>query len=329
MREALKEITKKDIQYKIQKVDTFSAAETENFLKLFYECFGQRPQIDKAWYNWFCNQNPYGVCSNYAITEKSDAAFIGMYCLSKAQYVFDSKTYLCGIGVNGMVNSNYRNQGLYAEVIAAAMQNDDTEGIFLTYLHGANIGTIKGHYATGWTTLKKVFFYSTNQLHVNEVESNIREIYAFSDIKNVEKMLVPKGYNAYNKRTAKWFDWRFFSRPHKKYNVLASFNAADELQGYIILGYYRGSISRCQILDYNAETNAVLTALINATKQLAQKQECSIVDLWLDDYSLEMETFKRNDFTKTEEYYEVLTTSRTNFNIDIKLKTVLADLDAV
>jgi RimJ/RimL family protein N-acetyltransferase len=320
---------KNGVVYDVKLMDNLDVEETTRYFDLFYKCFGKRPHLDLTWFDWFYNKNPYGACNNYALVDCAKNRFAGVYGLAKYRLVDRHQKYLCGVGVNGMIDDDYRNQGLYTELMRIIIRHKDENEVAVSYPHGLNKGSVLGHYKAGWTLLKKPEFYKTTDLQNVPAEKNVREIFSFADQEAINDLLTPAGYASYFEKTPEWLEWRFFSRPHKNYHVLGYFDDSKKIKGYVILGYYKGVVHRCQLLDYNALGNDVLKALINEAKRVATAQQCSELDLWLDDYSKELSLFREIGFGKTGEFYELLTFSKNEYNFDPGIKTVLADLDAV
>jgi hypothetical protein len=242
--------------------------------------------------------------------------------------ILNGKKVSLGTGVNGMIHPDYRNQGLYSELINVTAKADDTQGA-IAYPHGTNQSSIKGHLNAGWRSLKKIFFYAVSDLKNFKEEESVKEINSFSAL-NCPDLSRPYNYTTYLEKDSAWLDWRFFQRPHKKYTALAYFNEVGLPIGYMVLAYYRSAVvSRCQIADYNANDPSVLSALLNGAKKMAANNKCNVLDLWLDDHSKELDFFKANQFKKTEEFYELLVFEKEGLIFDSNIKTVLADLDAV
>jgi RimJ/RimL family protein N-acetyltransferase len=315
------------ISYDIKLLNNLDREETASYFDLFYKCFGKRPHLDQAWFDWFYNKNPYGSCNNYALVDRAKNTFAGVYGLAKYKLVDGERSCLCGVGVNGMISSDYRNQGLYAELMRIIINHKDENEVAVSYPHGQNRGSVLGHLKAGWELLKKPEFYKTSALQAIKREENVREIFSFKELPGLADL--DAGYHSYFEKTAEWLEWRFFSRPHKTYDVLAYLDAHGNAQGYIILGYYKGTVSRCQLLDYRANNNQILAALVKEAKNKAAERQCDELDLWLDDHSKELPLFMENGFHKTGEFYELMVFSKKGYKFDTGIKTVLADLDAV
>jgi RimJ/RimL family protein N-acetyltransferase len=318
---------KNGLSYEIKLLNNLDPEETGCYFDLFCKCFGQRPHLDQAWFDWFYNKNPYGLCNNYALVDREKNSYAGVYGLAKYRLVDGKQEYLCGVGVNGMIDNDYRNQGLYTDLMRTIINHKDENEMAVSYPHGLNRGSVLGHLKAGWELLKKPEFYKTTDLNSAKPEDHVREIRFFSGLQGFADL--DAGYASYFEKTAEWLDWRFFSRPHKTYDALAYFNAKGSVQGYAILGYYMGSLSRCQLLDYRANDPRVLRALISGAKHTAAKRQCAELDLWLDDQSKELGLFKENGFHKTGEFYELMVFSKMGYTFNKGIKTVLADLDAV
>lgn len=320
---------KNGTSYDIKLMDNLDVEETTKYFGLFYKCFGKRPHLDVSWFDWFYNKNPYGSCNNYALIDRAKNTFAGIYGLAKYRLVDGDRSYLCGVGVNGMIDDDYRNQGLYSELMRIIINYKTENEVAVSYPHGLNKGSVLGHYKAGWSLLKKPEFYKTTELGSGTPGKNIREIFSFADQPGMADLCATQGYASYFEKTPQWLDWRFFSRPHKTYTVLGYFDDAGNINGYVILGYYKGATHRCQVLDYNAKGKEALTALINGARAMAAARQCTELDLWLDDYCRELGLFRENGFHKTGEFYELLTFSKSDYKFDVTIKTVLADLDAV
>lgn len=320
----------KDSYFDVIKLDNTNDSEITLFFELFHECFGKRQHLDKTWYNWFYLCNPFGQCNNYILIDRKERKFVGSYGLSKSFIRMGEMLIKSRFGVNGMIHPNYRNRKLYSEIIRIAVENDDPEILAIAYPHGRNKGSISGHINAGWNFLKKISFFATTDLTNVTINENIKEIQSFNEIENIEELINASGYDSYTIRNKSWLNWRFFLRPHKKYNVIAFFDSPSTIKGYMVLGYYKNDVTtRCQILDYSFANTDVLDLLLNKAKQIAFNNECTILDLWLDQYSKELNFFENSNFLKTDEQYEFLYFNNTSNKLSTDIKTILSDLDAV
>lgn len=327
-KQPLEILQKEQNTYSILRYDYADETSVSKYLELFYACFGYRAHLDEQWFKWFYLRNPFGLCNNYLLWDTHKSVYAGAYALSRANLISGKKRALVGVGVNGMVHPGYRNQGLYGDLISVAVQNDSSEAQ-VTYLHGNNRGTIKGHLNAGWRILKTMNFYAINLQSERVLSSAVKEIKSFVSLQQPE-LFVPIGYKSYMEKTAEWLDWRFLSRPHKTYSCFGYFDEAGKALGYMILSFYKSAtVSRCQIADYNALNKTVLEDLLKYAKTKACDMSCDVLDLWLDDTSLELNFFSEQGFTRTDEFYELLVFDKEESIFEKNIKTVLADLDAV
>ena len=82
-------------------------------------------------------------------------------------------------------------------------------------------------------------------------------------------------------------------------------------------------------MDYKSESIEALALLVQGARQAAFQNECAVLDLWLDESSKDMDFFSKLSFKKTDEFYEMLCYNKEEINLNLSIKTVLADLDAV
>ena len=316
--------------FDVIKLNNTDEKEVAEFFELFYHCFGKRSYLVADWYNWFYVNNPYGLCNNYILVDREKNKFVGAYALAKSVISINGKSSDAKIGVNGMIHQDYRNRGLYSKIIEIAVQQDDKEVLAIAYPHGTNKGSASGHAKAGWKLLKEIAFYATTSLNDFSIDEKVKKISSFTGINGIDELVKLSNYSSYIARTKEWLNWRFFLRPHKKYEVIGYFDSANNIQGYLVLGYYKNDIvNRCQILDYNSLNFEILLSLLNNAKQIALTNQCSVLDLWLDEYSKELMFFEEQAFFKTDEHYSLFYFNNTNNKLDINIKTILSDLDAV
>ena len=316
--------------FDVIKLNNTDEKDVLEFFELFYHCFGKRAYLDVDWYNWFHVNNPYGLCNNYILVDREKNKFVGAYALAKSVISINGKSSDAKIGVNGMIHQDYRNRGLYSKIIEIAVQQDDKEVLAIAYPHGTNKGSASGHAKAGWKLLKEIAFYATTSLNDFSIDEKVKKISSFIGINGIDELVKSSNYSSYLARTKEWLNWRFFLRPHKKYEVIGYFDSVNHIQGYLVLGYYKNDVvNRCQILDYNAVNFDVLLSLLNKAKEIALTNQCSVLDLWLDEYSKELKFFKEHAFLKTDEYYSLFYFNNTSNTLDINIKTILSDLDAV
>jgi len=327
----LRTLTKNNKEYAVRLLDNEDAGEVDRYFDLYYEAFGVRPHLDKTWFNWFNNLNPLGKCNNYILVDLEKNKIAGTYGLSKIMTINSGEKMLSGLGVNGMVGKDYRRQGLYADLMQIALSAENTTSFYYSFPHSSNIGTIKGHKNAKWKSLKKLFFYEKRNLERFSSLNSI-ELDSFDALKEIDFHLFQKSKHVFFYRSAEWLAWRFLERPHKKYNIIATFDKSSDITGYMVLGYYHNAnnIIRCQIVDYGAQNSASLDDMIKKAQSIALDNNAQIIDLIMDQYSGDLPVFLTGGYSNTDESYEMFTFSKNEeIVVPVEIKTVLGDFDAV
>lgn len=320
--EFIKTIKKDNLQLSVQLMDTLNEDEIAIFLTSYYRSFGLRYSLDSKWFKWFYNENPFGKCRNYVLTnEKND--IVGGYGFSLFNYSFQKQNKNGVIGINGFINPDYTGLGLYTELIDEALQDiRKTCELAFTFLHTNNIATIKGHLKGDWKLIKKFYFYiktlnsnEDNPLNENISESAIEELkdYHFSSAAN---LFFIKSYD--------WLYWRFYKRPDKNYKILI-YKLNNKIEGYFIYTLYndKEGNNRCQIADYDYREKSIFIELLKEMAQLGVKNNYSTIEFLVNEEHCDTEILNEQSFVKKEESYEMFINgdlARFNANKDFKFE---------
>ena len=315
-------------QYGVFKMDNKDNKEVENFLSMFYSCFGFRECIDTVWFNWFYNTNPVGECNNYILLDLNKNIFVGSYGFAKINYVLDGEMRLGGLGVNGMVLKDYGRKGLYSRLINIGLEKENYQDRFaFSFPHGTNTGSVKCHYNSNWSDLDRIHFYSEDKTNFS-----IKFIDNVKEIKNTAII----DFNSFNKekrfyfnKSNDWLTWRFVNRPYKKYTIIGNYESDNYISGYVVLGFYRSknNITRCQIIDYGIQNANILKNLLIKAENIAVESNVDILDLIISDHSDDLTVFLNKQFKKSEEFYYLLVFPNHKSSKTKYINALLGDFD--
>lgn len=324
-KEILKEFKNSGDYFGIFLFDNFK--DEESFLNLFYDCFGKRTALDKDWYYWFYENNPYGKCNNYGLINLKSNELTGAFGYSKIGYEDRNMFYTGRLAVNGMVNKKYTGRGLYSYLIYESSELELEKNDFLfSFPHGNNVPSFKGHINAGWKILSKNYFYSKKyfrNIKADDVKicENIDELKYF----DFSSFYRDDGFRFF--RNYDWLKWRYLSRPNKKYFYLISYSGS-QVMGYMILGsYISAKEKRCQIVDYRVCKTNSLDNLILASENIACKNNFNKLDIMLNGESVDTDLFLQNNFIREDNYYDLLIYSKIKTNL--KINSLLGDFDVV
>lgn len=286
----------------VKLMDNKNEEEIKTFFTLFNECFGERPHLDKDWYNWYYCSNPKGECNNYLLFDVNNAVLVGAYGFAKIQYSINLKSNIGVLGVNGMISKNYGRRGLFSKLMTIGLNYETNTNLAFSFPHGFNLSSVKGHLNCGWSLNENLHFYeliSKNTI----VKTNKIKILTIDDLSKIEFGLFNKKSDFYFNRDKDFIRWRFFERPSKEYIVLGNFVSEQLINGYIILGKYLNKNQKIitQIVDYRVENAEVLeqlikTALVNG----------DVTNLMISELSENLTIFKKMGFEKKEECYKLM-----------------------
>ncbi|MFV8372656.1 hypothetical protein [Flavobacterium sp. LB2P6] len=323
MKNYLETFTVDDTIFGVKLMDNKNEEEVKIFFTLFNECFGERPYLDKEWYNWYYCSNPKGECNNYLLFDINNALLVGAYGFAKIQYTIKSKSNIGVLGVNGMISNKYGRRGLFSKLMTIGLNYETNSNLAFSFPHGFNLSSVKGHVNCGWSLNENLHFYELTSKKTNTKNEKIK-ILTIDDLSKIEFGLFNKESDFYFNRDIDFIKWRFFGRPSKQYIVLGNFVSDQVINGYIILGKYLNKDQKIitQIVDYRVENSEVLEDLIKKTLVYG-----AIINLLISEVSVNLPIFKKTGFNKKEECYKLMTYPDHNDTLD--LGGVLGDFDVV
>lgn len=299
------------------------------YFDLFYRCFGRRPHLDRKWYTWCYCDNPLGKANNYLLMDIENNTLAGTYSLGKLNVFIGGNEVDGMVGINGMIDERYRGRGLYSKLIETTVRDSKPMACY-ALPHGKNTGSIHGHYNAGWRNIKNIYFYKkTNTLSSADMPA-VKIIGTFKGMRNSDIEDIANRNGVCFHRSVDYLEWRYFKRPHRRYDVIALFDGSNYPKAYMVLSYYKGtSGTRCQIAEYGIRSYGELLQLLKKAEYISRANCIEELDLWLDDYDSDRSIFEAQGFEQTDEYYEMMVHGEGNSVITSDIKVHLGDLDAV
>ena len=300
------------------------------FLESFYKSFGLRVQLNLTWFNWFYIQNPLGYCNNYILLDLTKNQWIGGFGFAKKSYFANGNRVVGGLGVNGFVNPGYEGLGLYTELIATGLEEENyLESGAFAFPHNRNIASIKGFLKSGWQSSVRLSFIETKIEGQGKDDaqiiytSNPRDLNKI-DFERIEIFSEPNFTRNYPE-----LSWRYLDRPDKQYKYLTM--TSSEEMGYMILGNYvtKDGSERCEIADYRFSSPEVLHRLIKKAKFVAAEEKYQILDVLINPDSQCHVIFHDHGFKGRDEGYELLTYCRKPLVLPRDIAVSYGDFDVV
>lgn len=323
MKNYLETFTVDNIIFGVTLMDNQNEEEVKTFFTLFNECFGERPHLDKEWYNWYYCSNPKGECNNFLLFDINNAVLVGAYGFAKIQYTIKSKSNIGVLGVNGMISNKYGRRGLFSKLMTIGLNYETNTNLAFSFPHGFNLSSFKGHINCGWSLNENIHFYELISKTTNTKNEKIK-LLTIDDLSKIEFGLFSKESDFYFNRDLDFLKWRFFERPSKEYIVLGNFVSDQLINGYMILGKYLNKDQKIitQIVDYRVENCEVLEELIKTALDNGD-----IINLLISEVSGNLPIFKKTGFKKMEECYQLMTYPDNNDNLHFD--GLLGDFDVV
>ena len=322
-----------NVRFGVYIMNNHDESEVKKFLSMFYKCFGFRKYLDKTWFHWFYNTNPSGVCSNYILLDLDKNIFIGAYGFSKTEYVLYGEKKSGILGINGMIIKEYGRKGLYSRLMDIALERENLKNkLAFSFPHGANIGSIKGHYKSNWSDLDNLNFYFKNKTNLSKKHiDRVRKISNLNNLEIINFNSFNKDKNFYFSKSIEWLNWRFINRPHKNYIFIGYYDSDNILNSYMVLGFYHSkkNIIRCQIVDYGIKNKDILNNLLIKAESIALENNADFLDLIISDYSEDLNVFLKKQYNKSEEFYKLLIFPKYNLLNNLKINALLGYFDAV
>ena len=312
------------VSFGVRLMDNNNENEINTFFKLFNECFGQRPHLDKSWYNWYYCNNPNGVCNNYLLFDVDKDTLIGAYGFAKVECAIQAKKEIGVLGVNGMISKDYGKKGLFAKLMSIGLKYETANNLGFSFPNGFNQASIKGHFNCGWTLFEDLHFYEHSSTVLPIIGNVVKELFE-SDLMKIKTELFNQDSKFYFNRSVEFLKWRFFDRPHKDYVIIGNFVSDEEINGYMIIGTYVNKNQEIisQIVDYRVGNNAVLEMLINE----AIIRKINLINLIISDLSNDLSIFEKMGFNRVDECYKLLIYP--NITGSLLSGGLLGDFDAV
>ena len=300
------------------------------FLDSFYKSFGLRVQLNQTWFNWFYIQNPLGHCNNYILLDLRNNQWIGGFGFAKKSYFSNGNRVVGGLAVNGFVNPGYEGRGLYTELIATGLEEENylDRGAF-SFPYNRNIASIKGHLKSGWQSSIRLSFLET---HIDGQGKDDAQIIYTSDPGDLNKIDFEsiEIFSELNfSRNYSELSWRYLDRPDKQYKYLTM--TSSEEMGYMILGNYvtKDGSERCEIADYRFSSPEILHRLIKKAKFVAAEGKYQNLDVLINPDSQCHVNFQAHGFKGRGDGYELLTYCRKPLVLPRDVVVNYGDFDVV
>lgn len=250
------------------KVSTYPQNQLEKVQALFSQSFGGRT-LSLEILKWQMEKNP--CLQKRATSLWSEDMLVAYNALTPYWAYLYGKKVTAAVSGTTMADENFPGCSLqlFAE---CAKQNMDLSIIFGFPNHNA-IKLVKylGHHYVGdvafWTVEAKPVAISDKITEFDEFNSDYEEL----------SKIISQKHDFIKVRQRNFLNWRFFQHPQLDYHGFEY-----KKRGYIIVDIYiENGIKQLQVVDIIADSDEVMTELLQYAVRLAYDQECKNVKLWL------------------------------------------------
>jgi len=288
---------------------------------------------DLNYWVWKYKENPVG--SMRYVAEDKRGGIVGHYGLIFQKIKIGDKIVIGSQAVDAMTHPNFQRQGMFVKLGREILHRAGDEGIFFTFGF-PNEAALPGHKKVGWIEICEVpillkplniaafFGKRIKNTYFLKIGSNItrtslrlarqgkktqlerlslKSVTCFDERINEFWSKVAHNYRIIQVRDKEFLDWRYVTRPHKRYIILVAEKDAT-LVGYAVLGEITmlgikgGAI--VDMLTYS-DQGQISEFLISKAIEQFQKKDMGYIACMMRKGSIYHRTLRRHGFIPTPE----------------------------
>ena len=261
---------------------------------------------NKANWIWkYKGPNPFG--KSIVVVAEYKKKIIATFAIIPVNYSFRGKIIKASHSIAMIVHPKWQKKGIIKLVVDKALDLAKKRNIKLVYGYPNDDAYELHKVIFDYEDVGNQYFYhhDMKKIKKNEYLSKIKEVKNFTKIHKDFFNTIKKELKLMLDRNTKYLNWRYISRPDKKYYVFGSF-VNKKLKGYCVLKLYKeGTVLRGHYIDIIAEhkNKFVFDELVNFGLNFFKKNKCNEVNLWLQGNNsfqkiLQKNKFKRKNFRK-------------------------------
>ena len=259
-------------------------------------------------YNWtwkYKGPNPFG--KSIVVVAEDKKKIIATFAIIPINYRFKGKIIKGAHSIAMIVHPKWQKKGIIKLVVDKALDLAKKRNIRFVYGYPNDDAYELHKIIFDYEDVGVQYFYhhDMKKIKKNEYLSTIKEIKKFTKFQGNFINTIKKEFNLILDRNSNYLNWRYISRPDKKYYVFGSF-IKKQLKGYCVLKLYKErNILRGHFIDIisGQKNNFAFDELINFGLNFFKKNNCNEVNLWLQGSKpfqkiLKKNKFKRNNFRR-------------------------------
>jgi len=286
-------------------------SENDSILDLTKKVFGEGEITQASYFDWQYNQNPSGKALILIAKDEKKDTIIGIVPIIPTSLVIDKKLVKSSFGCNVLVDSQYRNQGIFSKLLSStnslALKNEvssfygiPNESIFKLYLKN-NFVRLSSLPLYCMPLKPSKYFNSPVGVFVKlfdlfwrpkTVENSNVEEFNGNFTKEFEKIgkKLEERVPIMVQRSAKFLQWRYRDHPTRKYKIFI-LKEDSELKGFLI----------CRIISYKNKTIGIINDFvvdqdIKNKNHLYDLVKTALNDMRAEGASIALTTFNKKFF---------------------------------
>ncbi len=253
--------------------------------------------------NWFWKYkgpNPFG--KSIVVVAEHNKKIIATFAIIPINYRHKGKIIKGSHSIAMIVHPKWQKKGIIKLVVDKALSLSKKRKIKFIYGYPNDDAYELHKVIFGYEDVGNQYFYHHNMkmLKKNIYLNNIKKVNKFTNTHKVFFKSIKKDFKLILDRNPNYLNWRYISRPDKKYYVFGYF-VENQLKGYCILKLYKeGKILRGHFVDIITSQKEIIyfDELISFGLNFFKKNKCNEVNLWLQGNKYFQKILIKNKFQK-------------------------------
>lgn len=237
----------------------------------------------KNWYWKYKGSNPFG--KSIIVVAENKKRIVATFAIIPIDYNLNKKLINGSHSIAMLVHPDWQKKGVIKLVVDKAISIAEKKKIKFIYGYPNDNAYEIHKLIFDYKDISDQYFFE-HDLNFSNIKSNTKNIIKinkFSKLHSEFLVNIKKNYKIILDRNIKFLNWRYLSRPDKKYYVFGHY-IDKKFKGYCVLKLYKeDKILRGHIIDIIANKNEekIFEDLVIFSLNFFKKHNCNEVNLWL------------------------------------------------
>ena len=289
----------------------FKESDLYSYKKVFSNVFSK--PVDDNYFNWKHFKNPNNVNGEaliyLAMNEKDE--IVGSNAFFPAKFVFQEKQHIVVQSGDTLVLKEYRNQGIFKEIMRFAIKDLKEKGYEAIYGF-ANNNSLPGFLGLGFRNMCRIYIFFQILCYINVFQNKIKKFpgtkLVGKSIDSLTKLKTFKEYNLYNieesnlddidfsrvekyilnsytnkiyqNKSKSYLNWKFNDRPYKKYRIIIVHKEQSIIGLFVVNIEERDYLKACSIIEYFIDKNENIDIAVKCLITYYKQKRLDYLTIW-------------------------------------------------